>query len=166
MKLIVAFSKNFGIGYKNKIPWLLKNDLNYFKKKTIGNGNNAIIMGKNTWESLPIKYLPKRDNLILSKTLKGEKVFSSINSVEKYCKNKNYDDIWVIGGEKIYNEFINNNKIDYIYATELDKEYKCDTFFPNIKNTNINNFNLLSSKRNYDNNLKLNYYFNIYKIIK
>ena len=52
MKLIVAFSRNYGIGYKNKIPWLLKKDLNYFKKLTIGNGNNAVIMGKNTWKSM------------------------------------------------------------------------------------------------------------------
>ena len=53
------------IGYKNKIPWLLKNDLKYFKKLTIGNNNNAVVMGRKTWESLPVNKLPKRDNLIL-----------------------------------------------------------------------------------------------------
>ena len=61
MKLIVAFSKNLGIGYKNKIPWNLKKDLKYFKNLTIGKGNNAIVMGKNTWKSLPVKSLPKRE---------------------------------------------------------------------------------------------------------
>ena len=159
MKLIVAFSRNYGIGYKNKIPWLLKKDLNYFKKLTIGNGNNAVIMGKNTWKSLPFKYLPKRDNLILSKKINGENIFSTINCVENYCKTKNYDDIWVIGGEKIYNKFINNNKINYIYATEIDAEFKCDTFFPKINNE----YELVSSKSNFDKNTKLKYNFNIYQ---
>lgn len=159
MKLIVAFSKNLGIGYKNKIPWNLKKDLKYFKKLTIGKGNNAVIMGKNTWKSLPVNSLPKRENLILSKKEKGKNIFSNINSLEKYCKQKNFDDIWVIGGEEIYKEFINNNKVKYIYATEIDSEFKSDTFFPNISNK----YELISSKKNYDENIKLNYNFNIYK---
>jgi len=159
MKLIVAFSKNFGIGYKNKIPWNLKNDLKYFKNLTIGKGNNAVIMGKNTWKSLPFKYLPKRENLILSKKEKGENIFSNINCLEKYCKEKKFDDIWVIGGEEIYKQFINNNKVKYIYATEIDSEFKCDTFFPKINKE----YELISSKRNYDKNIKLNYNFNIYQ---
>ena len=45
MKLIVAFCKNRGIGYKNNLPWKLKSDLIRFKSLTIGNGNNAIVMG-------------------------------------------------------------------------------------------------------------------------
>ena len=88
MNLIVAFSKNMGIGYKNKIPWFLKNDLKYFKKLTIGNNNNAVVMGRKTWESLPVNKLPKRDNLILSKTIKGDNIFSNINDLNIYCKKK------------------------------------------------------------------------------
>ena len=159
MKLIVAFSKNLGIGYKNKIPWNLKNDLKYFKKLTIGKGNNAVVMGKNTWKSLPIKSLPKRENLILSKKEKGENIFSNVDCLEKYCKEKQFDDIWVIGGEKIYKEFINNNKVKYIYTTEIDEEFKCDTFFPKLNDE----YELICSKSNYDKNIKLNYNFNIYK---
>ena len=66
MKLIVAFCKNRGIGLNNKMPWYLKSDLKRFKKLTIGKGNNAIIMGKNTWISLKCLSLPKRSNIILS----------------------------------------------------------------------------------------------------
>ena len=65
MKLIVAICKNGGIGYKNKIPWHLKKDLQHFKKMTIGNNNNAVIMGNNTWKSLNNTPLPKRTNIIL-----------------------------------------------------------------------------------------------------
>ena len=70
--MIVAIARNSGIGWKNTIPWRLGADLKYFKKKTIGNGNNAIVMGQNTWLSLTnsskkMVFLPKRDNIILSK---------------------------------------------------------------------------------------------------
>lgn len=163
MNLIVAFSKNMGIGYKNNIPWHFKNDLKYFKKITIGNNNNAVIMGRKTWESLPVNKLPKRDNLILSKTLKGDNIFSNINDLDIYCKKKKYDDIWIIGGEKIYKEFMNSDKVHYIYTTEIDKVYKCDTFFPTI---NLNKYKLISSENNIDIQNKFNYKYNIYKNIK
>ena len=160
MNLIVAFSKNMGIGYKNKIPWHLKNDLKYFKKLTIGNNNNAVIMGRKTWESLPPNKLPKRDNLILSKTIKGDNIFSNIDDLNIYCKKKKYDNIWVIGGEKIYNEFLNNNYIKFIYSTEIDEIYKCDTYFPII---DFNKYKLISSKNNFDSENEFNYKYNIYK---
>ena len=79
VKLIVAMCKNNGIGIENKIPWRISEDMNYFSKKTSGiygtlTSNeriikNAVVMGRNTWESLPKKYkpLPNRVNIILSK---------------------------------------------------------------------------------------------------
>ena len=51
-KIIVAVCKNNGIGYKQDLPWKIKEDLRYFSKTTKGNGNNAIVMGKNTWLSI------------------------------------------------------------------------------------------------------------------
>ena len=56
--VIVAHDKKNGIGYKNKLPWHLEHDMNMFKMLT---SNNVVIMGKNTWESLPIKPLPIGD---------------------------------------------------------------------------------------------------------
>ena len=70
MNIVVAVCKNNGIGFKNKLrTWALKNEINYFKHLTIGNGNNAVIMGKNTWLGFN-KALPKRDNFVLSKKIK------------------------------------------------------------------------------------------------
>ncbi len=70
MNLIVGFCKNRGIGLKNALPWHLKKDLVRFKKLTIGDGDNAVIMGRNTWNSLPKKWkpLPKRTNIVLTRT--------------------------------------------------------------------------------------------------
>jgi len=179
MKMIVAMAKNGGIGFKNKIPWKLGADLNYFKEKTIGNGNNAIVMGKNTWLSLPHsskygKFLPKRDNIILSKkseikyvnngpTVPTQYCFlSSIDEMKKYCKERNYEEVWIIGGETIYKQMISDTDLDEIYVTEVDKiyekTYEVDAYFPTISD----NFSLLAySQPLRDNNIS--YEHKIYK---
>ena len=68
MNMIVALCRNRGIGFRNQIPWAFKKDIQYFRDMTIGNGNNAVIMGRKTWWSLPDAFtpLPKRTNIILS----------------------------------------------------------------------------------------------------
>ena len=145
LNIIVAYCENRGIGIDNKLPWHFKSDLNKFKTLTIGNKNNAIIMGKNTWESIG-KPLPYRDNLILSKSLsknikqENVHVFDSLEKLENFYISKNYDDIWIIGGSQIYKTFMNKN-VDYIYITYINKTYNCDTFFPEIDN---NKYILLS----------------------
>ena len=149
INIIVAFSKNRGIGIDNNLPWHLPTDLKKFRKLTIGNGNNAVIMGKNTWNSLPVKYLKQRDNLILSKTYKIDtsyqsyinnnliintiKSFNDINEILEYCNKKYYDSLWIIGGSQIYDLFMNYKiEIDEIYVTYIDEDFVCDTFFPCI----------------------------------
>ena len=149
--IIVAFSKNRGIGFKNNLPWSIRSDLIKFRRFTIGEGNNAIIMGKNTWESLPHSPLSSRDNLILSKTLSIDKeifneklnknyvskTFNSIENILDYCQDRNYDNVWIIGGSQIYNQFLETNllTISEIYVTYIDAEFECDSFFPVLEHT-------------------------------
>ena len=159
INIIVAYCNNNGIGFENQMPWHIKSDLKKFQKLTTGKGNNAIIMGRNTFESIKSKPLPNRDNLILSSTLNTNeklnnkykpdnnniiKSFLNISLLEEFLKTKKYDEIWVIGGTKIYELFLNqdifsNIKVQNIYETYIDKEFKCDTFFPKI-NTEIFRF--------------------------
>tara|TARA_B100001094_G_scaffold321903_1_gene370412 strand:+ start:2081 stop:2602 length:522 start_codon:yes stop_codon:yes gene_type:complete len=139
-KLIVAVSKNYGIGINNTLPWNIKEDLKHFSKTTKGNGNNAIVMGRNTWNSFNGRYLKKRDHLILSTSLIIDnndndnneiiKTFSGIDNLIEFIKNKNYDDVWIIGGETIYKTFIELNLINECYITFIDNTYECDTYFP------------------------------------
>ena len=137
-KLIVAVCKNYGIGINNTMPWNIKEDLNFFSKTTKGNGNNAIVMGRNTWNSFNGRYLKKRDNLILSTSLKIDnndnneiiKSFSNIDNLIEFIKKKKYDDVWIIGGETIYKKFIELNLINECFITFIDNTYKCDTYFP------------------------------------
>jgi dihydrofolate reductase len=148
--LIVAMSKNNGIGHKGKLPWSIKEDMRYFSEITKGDGNNAVIMGHNTWKSLPSvngkpRGLTSRDNFILSNSLTQEsidkeignttKVFNSIQALDVFfnnSENDNYEDIWVIGGSQIYSQFLEANKINKCYVTYIDKEFECDTFFPRL----------------------------------
>ena len=71
--LIVAMCRDNGIGYKGQLPWKIPADLQYFSNLTKGDGNNAVIMGHKTWQSLPIpkgksRGLHDRDNFVLAKT--------------------------------------------------------------------------------------------------
>ncbi len=77
MNVIFACDKNYGIGIDNKLPpWKIKGDLARFSKLTIGDGNNVVIMGKNTYLSLPNQYLKNRQNVVVSNILKLHIVFT------------------------------------------------------------------------------------------
>ena len=141
INVAVAFSKNYGIGFKNNLPWChLKEDMRLFSKRTVGSGNNAVIMGKNTWLSIPEcrRPLKNRTNIVISSSssslsLDGNPhVFSSINDAVSFCECQpsKYDELWVIGGSRIYDEFLNTycNKLNRVYITYVCGDYECDTF--------------------------------------
>jgi dihydrofolate reductase len=145
--LIVAMCKNNGIGSNGKIPWYIKKDLQHFAKLTKGKGNNAVIMGNNTWKSLPGGEgtgLKDRDNFVLSSTASADlkrdetiKTFKTIADLDTYLSTpeNNYETIWVIGGAQIYKQFLAADKINTCYVTYIDKEFDCDTFFPILDET-------------------------------
>jgi dihydrofolate reductase len=163
VNLIVAVDKNYGIGLDNKLPWKFSQDMLYFKNHTKGAGDNAIIMGKNTYLSIK-KTLPCRDNIILSTSLdsktleKSAFVCKNITELENFISTKTYDDIWVIGGSSIYKQFLEMPEcINKIFITEIDNEYNCDTFFPRIPSV----FLLDKSFVTYENDVLLK--FSVYK---
>jgi len=146
MNLIVARCVNNGIGFEGKIPWRVDSDLHYFSKITKGEGLNAVIMGKNTWDSLPLikgekRGLMSRHNLVLSTSTSFDnennysekiKIFKGIEEIVAYLDTNPslFEDIWVIGGEQIYKQFLDLNIISRCYVTIINKFFNCDTFFP------------------------------------
>ena len=161
LNIIAAICKNRGIGFKNALPWSFKSDMKYFAQQTKGNllnEYNAVIMGKNTWKSLS-RPLQNRENLILSKTMKGKNIYPTIASCIEYCKQQNFSKVWIIGGQTIYEQTIHHPLLNKIYLTEIEKEYECDTFFPTIPN----NFKLGLSTNTVENNNKIA--FNVYERI-
>lgn len=131
ISLIVACDINNGIGKNGKMPWGndLKKDLAFFKIKT---QNTNIIMGRKTMESLPKQHLPKRNNIVLSKTKNISNdyihVFDNIDdALNKRIKNI---DTFIIGGESIYKQFMDMS--DNIFLTKIYNNFNCDTYFPVI----------------------------------
>ena len=123
--LIWAQEKDGGIGINNDLPWHISEDLKKFKKLTL---NKPIIMGRNTWNSLPFKPLPKRRNVVLSS--------QSLNDVECYTSVENCldglaneSDVFVIGGAQIYKAFYSYTHHLHITIVE-GKTAGVDTYFP------------------------------------
>jgi len=152
MNIVVAACKNKGIGINNKLPWSLSKDLKYFRFLTQSNGENAIVMGKNTCISLP-RALPKRVNYVLSSSLKNDNNDFNIIENISLLKKKHYDNIWLIGGAEVYKSMINTDMINSIYYTNIHGNFECDTFFPDIPNHFENVF---ESKSFTDNNINFN----------
>ncbi len=133
-KLILASTPSGGIGNKCKLPWpLLKKDMEHFK--TITNGG-VVIMGRKTWESIPIKFRPlsNRTNIVLS----SDKDFSvpegvfktaSFEDTIELCSKLKTDNFFVIGGASIYKRFMDEGYVSIIYLTKILNEFECDTFF-------------------------------------
>lgn len=137
--LIAGVDLENGIGKNGSIPWYFKKDLLHFSKLTKGEGNNAVIMGKNTWYSIKSKSLPGRLNIVLSKTMSisdvegssnPDYIFKSIEDLLEYKKYLNIDHFWIIGGQDIYESFLELNICSTAYITVINKVYNCDRFFP------------------------------------
>jgi dihydrofolate reductase len=126
MQAIIACDPKGGIGYQNKLPWdKIQGDLPRFKKLTSG---KVVVMGRHTWESLPIKPLSNRLNFVLSSTQlelpKGAFCISNIDQLNGFngC---------IIGGAKLIQSAW--DKINEIHLTKTFAEYTCDTFIDIVK---------------------------------
>lgn len=123
MKLIVACDPKGGIGYNNKLPWdKIQGDLPRFKKLTQG---KVVVMGRNTWESLPIKPLPGRINFVVT-TQSLDDLPAGTLSVSNLDHFNQLSDSWIIGGSQLINS--SWDKIDEIHLTKTFESYQCDTF--------------------------------------
>ena len=122
--IIVALTGQYGIGFQNKIPWNYKEDLQHFKRTTVG---NAVIMGRKTYESIG-RPLPSRHNIVVSSTdINGVKTVRTVEDGVEYARFLNVKYLWVCGGGTIYDYFLNNYQIDGFSITEIP-HYECDTF--------------------------------------
>jgi len=122
MKLIVACDPKGGIGYNNKLPWTnIRGDLPRFKALT---DNSVVVMGRNTWESLPKKPLIGRLNFVVtSKTLTLPFGAIQVPNLNHFSEYKN---AWLIGGAQLINS--SWHMIDEIHLTKTINQYTCDSF--------------------------------------
>jgi len=130
LTLIVARARNGAIGRGNTIPWTAPEDLAFFQRETLG---GALIMGRNTWESLPKRPLPRRLNIVItSRPLTEEGVrTATLATAQDIATNAGYARVYAIGGAGIYQAFL--PLADRLLITEVALDIPdADTFFPPV----------------------------------
>lgn len=137
LKMIVAMSKNRAIGKDNTMPWHLSSDLKRFKALTTG---HTILMGKHTFESLPVRPLKNRRNVVVSTSLPSSShydVARSLDEALKLCAEPSADTVegdsnivYIIGGANLYSQCM--DKVDEILVTHINETFKGDRFFPEL----------------------------------
>ena len=127
ISLVAAFSADLVIGNKGKIPWHLKEDLDYFKNLTKG---SAVIMGRKTYESIGHP-LANRLNIVMTRNPKGLTGIMEAKTKEKAIEvASNFsENIFVIGGRDIYMEFM--KLASTMYLTKINIKVEGDILFPN-----------------------------------
>ena len=133
LSLIVARARSGVIGVDGDLPWHLSDDLKAFKKTTLG---CPLIMGRKTWESLPFKPLPGRENIVLTSDWQyeavGARVYSSfapaMNAAKAIARKAHLEEVFVIGGASVYAKAL--PMADRLYITEVDADVEGDAFFP------------------------------------
>ena len=152
--IIVAVSReNNGIGKDGQLCWKNKEDMDFFKNTTTKtediNKKNVVIMGRHTFESLRENPLKNRENFVISqKKYKNILSFSNLDQCLEFVdEDPDVESIFVIGGERLYREAINNKLCKYVYLNKIDGTYECDTFFPELGNDfTLKSYNELSDK--------------------
>ena len=128
ISIIAAVAQNNALGYKNQLLYYLPDDLKRFKKLTSG---HTVIMGKNTYDSLPNGALPNRRNIVLSRSVKELPDCDVYTNIDEALESCGDEEIFIIGGASIYKQMI--DKADKIYITEVyDVPENADVFFPEI----------------------------------
>ncbi len=129
----VAVARNGVIGVRGGLPWRLKSDLQLFKRLTVG---KPVIMGRKTWDSLPIQPLPGRLNLVLSrdgsfeplKAVVCESFNEALSMAREQAEEDGVDEVCVIGGAALFEAAL--PKARRLYITEVDAEPQGDVHFP------------------------------------
>ena len=129
ISIIVAITKNNGIGKDNKLLCHIPGDLKRFRQITTG---HTVIMGKNTFLSLPGGPLKNRKNVVISDNhldrFEGCVTVFSIDEAIDQCEDKQEN--FVIGGASVYRQFL--PLAATLYLTVVNKSFEADTFFPEI----------------------------------
>lgn len=147
INLIAAIDTNGLIGLNGSIPWYCPEDLKRFKALTTG---HTVIMGRKTWESLPVKPLPKRRNVIVSANsdyfanpLSNNPNVSDAYSLDDALRGNNT--YFVIGGQRLYDEAI--HLADKVYLTRIHATIKANDTAAYFPVSQLKEFELVSEER-------------------
>jgi dihydrofolate reductase len=134
VSIIAAVSQNQVVGDSGKMPWKIPAEMKFFKEKTL---NHPVIMGRKTWDSLYIKPLPKRMNVVITR---NEQLYNrlpednlvfvpSLEDALNYVDGETSES-FIIGGPDIWKYAIDQDYVDRMYINVINKEYPGDAYFP------------------------------------
>ena len=132
MNLIVAVDKNWAIGNQNRLLVSIPADMKFFRETTM---KKVVVMGRKTLESFPNGLpLKKRTNIVITRDknyqVKDAIVVHSVEEALEELKKYSEEEIYVIGGESIYRQFLPYCKVAHV--TKVNHAYEADTYFPNL----------------------------------
>ena len=133
MKLIVNVDSNWAIGYRGKLLVSIPEDMKFFRSETTG---KVVVLGRKTLDTFPGgQPLKNRTNIILTRNpnyqVKGAIICHSVEEVLEELKKYNSEDVYIIGGDSIYKEFL--PYCDVAHVTRTDHVYDADAWFPNLE---------------------------------
>lgn len=133
MNLIVNVDSNWAIGYRGKLLVSIPEDMKFFRSETTG---KVVVLGRKTLDTFPGRQpLKNRTNIILTRNpnyqVKGAIIFHSVEEVLEELKKYNSEDVYIIGGDSIYKEFL--PYCDVAHVTRTDHVYDADAWFPNLE---------------------------------
>ena len=133
MNLIVNVDRNWAIGYRGKLLVSIPEDMKFFRSETTG---KVVVLGRKTLDTFPGgQPLKNRTNIILTRNpnyqVKGAIICHSVEEVLEELKKYNSEDVYIIGGESIYKEFL--PYCDVAHVTRTDHVYDADAWFPNLE---------------------------------
>ncbi len=138
--MIVAMDEGGCIGQGNELPWKLSSDLSRFKKLTEGDGFNAVVMGRKTWDSLPERFrpLPERLNIVMSRNTgwqhdEAESALYPGRAIE-IAYADGCEECWIIGGSQIYEMFLEH--VNEIHVTKVHTSESGSVMFPDWERAN------------------------------
>lgn len=132
MNLIAAVDNNWAIGKNNQLLVSIPADMKFFRTTTTG---KVVVMGRKTLESFPNgQPLKNRINIVLTNDrtyrVKDAVVVYSMDELREELKKYDSEDIYVIGGESIYRQLV--DECDVAHITKIDFAYDADAYFPNL----------------------------------
>ena len=128
ISIIVAIAQNGTIGDKNALLWHIKEDMRFFRTTTSG---HPVIMGRKTFESLGSKPLPKRRNIVITRSdVEFEGAFVAHSLEEAIAMADDDVEVFIMGGAQIYAQAL--DIADRMYITRVERDYEGDTSFPEV----------------------------------
>uniref|UniRef100_A0A0G4HTD0 Bifunctional dihydrofolate reductase-thymidylate synthase n=1 Tax=Chromera velia CCMP2878 TaxID=1169474 RepID=A0A0G4HTD0_9ALVE len=144
--VVAATTATFGIGVKGRLPWELPSDMNFFRRLTsevtsTEEKQNAVVMGRKTWESIPSKYKPLKNrlNVVISSSLTSSDVPESVKLVKSLREalsllqgdlRDRTEAVFIIGGASVYKAAFESGVVSRVFWTRIGVDIECDTFVP------------------------------------